>query len=89
MALAIDGSTPAIVGQTGSTSVVANSFSPPAKSGTPMRPNINATFTTVGNYSGAISVVGESKSVTATNGAFSDTFAQGSTVHIYGPIPNQ
>ena len=51
--------------------------------------NINATFTTVGNYSGAIPVVGESRTVTATNGAFSDTFAQGSTVHIYGPIPNQ
>ena len=51
--------------------------------------NVNATFTTVGNYSGAIPVVGESRTVTATNGAFSDTFAQGSTVHIYGPIPNQ
>jgi hypothetical protein len=51
--------------------------------------NIGATFNTVGNYSGAIPVVGESRSVTATNGTFGDTFARGSTVHIYGPIPNQ
>ena len=51
--------------------------------------NISATFTTVGNYSGPIPVVGESRSITATNGTFSDTFALGSTVHIYGPIPNQ
>jgi hypothetical protein len=50
--------------------------------------NIGATFTTVGIYSGSIPVVGESRSVTATNGTFSDTFAHGSTVHIYGPIPN-
>jgi hypothetical protein len=51
--------------------------------------NISATFNTVGHYSGSIPVVGESRSVTATNGSFSDTFANGSTIHIYGPIPNQ
>ena len=51
--------------------------------------NISATFTTVGNSSGPIPVVGESRSITATNGTFSDTFALGSTVHVYGPIPNQ
>jgi hypothetical protein len=51
--------------------------------------NISATFTTVGKYSGPIPVAGESRSVTATNGTFSDAFAHGSTVHIYGPIPNQ
>ena len=51
--------------------------------------NVNATFTTVGKYSGSIPVVGESRTVTATNGTFNDTFAHGSTVHIYGPIPNQ
>ena len=38
---------------------------------------------TAGHYSGPIPVVGESRTVTATNSAFSDTFAQGSTVHIY------
>ena len=51
--------------------------------------NISATFTTVGRYSGSIPVVGESRSVSGTNGTFSDTFAQGSTIHIYGPIPDQ
>jgi hypothetical protein len=51
--------------------------------------NIGATFTTAGHYSGSVPVVNESRSVTATSGAFNDTFAHGSTVHIYGPIPNQ
>ena len=47
--------------------------------------NISATFSTAGHYSGPIPVVGESRTVTATNRTFSETFAQGSTVHIYGP----
>jgi hypothetical protein len=45
--------------------------------------NSNATFTLAGGYSGPVTVVGESRTLTATNGVFTDTFAKGSTVHIY------
>lgn len=45
--------------------------------------NIAATFTTAGSYTGPVTVVGESRTVTAVNGVFSDTFALASTVHIY------
>jgi hypothetical protein len=45
--------------------------------------SIAATFTTEGGYSGPVTVVGESRTVTATAGVFSDTFATGTTVHIY------
>ena len=45
--------------------------------------NIAATFTTMDRYTGAVTVVGESRTVQAANGVFSDTFALGSTVHIY------
>lgn len=45
--------------------------------------NISATFTTADGYSGAVTVFGESRTVTATGGVFSDVFATGATVHIY------
>jgi hypothetical protein len=45
--------------------------------------NIQATFTTIDSYSGPVTVVNESRTVTATNGSFNDTFATGTTVHIY------
>jgi hypothetical protein len=45
--------------------------------------NIAATFTTAGHYSGPVTVIGESRTVPASAGVFSDTFALGSTVHIY------
>lgn len=44
---------------------------------------ISATFTVAGSYSGPVTVVGENRTVTATDGVFSDTFANASTVHIY------
>lgn len=49
--------------------------------------NTSATFTTAGNYSGPVTVVGESRTVTATSGVFSDTFAKASDAHIY-QLPN-
>jgi len=64
--------------------------------------NISATFTTAGNYTGPVEAICDSRSggdgdlnpgtcvnrtITATNGVFTDTFAKGSTVHIY-QIPN-
>jgi hypothetical protein len=49
--------------------------------------SIAATFTVTGGYSGPVTVVNESRTVTATAGVFSDTFATGTTVHIY-KVPN-
>jgi hypothetical protein len=45
--------------------------------------NIPATFTTADGYTGPVTVVGENRTVPATNGVFTDTFAHGSTVHVY------
>jgi hypothetical protein len=45
------------------------------------------TFTTSGGYSGPVTVQGESRTVTATNGTFSDTFSGQTAVHIY-IVPN-
>jgi hypothetical protein len=45
--------------------------------------NIAATFTTADLYTGPVTVVGESRTVTAVRGVFSDTFATGATVHVY------
>lgn len=45
--------------------------------------SISATFTTADQYSGPVTVVNESRTVTATNGVFTDTFATGAAVHIY------
>ena len=45
--------------------------------------NLSATFTTSGHYTGPVTVVNESRTVSATNGVFSDTFANSWTVHIY------
>ena len=45
--------------------------------------NIPATFTTADNYTGPITVIGENRTIQATNGHFTDTFAHASTVHIY------
>lgn len=50
-------------------------------------PNTAATFYCVDGYSGPVTVVGESRHVTAVNGVFSDTFAAGTTVHIYQVPP--
>jgi hypothetical protein len=49
--------------------------------------SIPATYTVAGGYTGSVGVVNENRSVQATNGVFSDTFANGNTVHIY-QIPN-
>jgi hypothetical protein len=51
--------------------------------GSEAQTNINATFTTADGYTGPVTVVGENRTVQATNGIFADTFADGSTVHIY------
>lgn len=45
--------------------------------------DIIASFTTIDGYSGPVTVVNESRTVTATNGVFSDAFATGTSVHIY------
>jgi hypothetical protein len=45
--------------------------------------NISAKFTTADGYTGPVTVVGENRTVQATNGVFTDTFANGTTVHIY------
>ena len=64
--------------------------------------NIPATFTTADHYTGPVQVICDTRTggdgdlnpgtcvnrtITATNGTFTDTFAKGSTVHIY-QIPN-
>jgi hypothetical protein len=43
----------------------------------------NITFTTAGGYSGPVQVQGENRTVTATNGVFTDTFANQTAVHVY------
>jgi hypothetical protein len=45
--------------------------------------NVQATFTTADGYTGPVTVVGENRTVQATNGVFADAFANGSTVHVY------
>lgn len=49
--------------------------------------SVEATFTTAGGYTGPVTVVGESRTVTATGGEFTDTFSSEATVHIY-EVPN-
>jgi hypothetical protein len=51
--------------------------------GSATQANVHATFTTADGYSGPVTVVGENRSLTATNGVFSDTFAKASDIHIY------
>jgi hypothetical protein len=51
--------------------------------GSETQTNIQATFTTADGYTGPVTVIGENRTVQATNGAFTDTFAHTSTVHIY------
>ncbi|HWF49613.1 MAG TPA: hypothetical protein VG294_03120 [Solirubrobacteraceae bacterium] len=43
----------------------------------------NITFTTAGGYSGPVQVQGENRTVAATNGVFTDNFANQTAVHIY------
>jgi len=45
--------------------------------------NLGTTFTTADHYTGPITVMGENRTLQAVNGVFTDTFASGSTVHIY------
>ena len=45
--------------------------------------NISVTFTLADHYSGPVTVVNEGRTITATNGVFTDTFAKAWTVHIY------
>lgn len=45
--------------------------------------NQTAEFTVAGGYSGTVTVINESRTLTCTNGVFEDTFADGLTVHIY------
>ncbi|HWF52291.1 MAG TPA: hypothetical protein VG294_16745 [Solirubrobacteraceae bacterium] len=47
----------------------------------------NITFTIAGGYSGPVTVVNENRTVQATNGQFTDNFANQTAVHIY-QIPN-
>ena len=43
----------------------------------------SVTFTAAGGYSGPVTVTGESRTVTASSGTFTDTFASATDVHIY------
>lgn len=43
----------------------------------------SVTFTAAGSYSGPVTVVNESRTVTATAGQFTDTFADANATHIY------
>ncbi|MGZ4181606.1 MAG: hypothetical protein ACXVUL_13115 [Solirubrobacteraceae bacterium] len=47
----------------------------------------NVTFAVAGGYSGPVAVYGENRSVNATNGQFTDNFADQTAVHIY-VVPN-
>jgi hypothetical protein len=51
--------------------------------GSESRGSFSETFTTADGYTGPVTVVGENRTVQATGGQFTDTFATGSTVHIY------
>ena len=45
--------------------------------------SISVTFTTADGYSGPVTVVNEGRTVTATSGVFTDTFATAYVTHIY------
>jgi len=51
--------------------------------GSAAQTGITATFTTTGGYSGPVTVMNESRTVTASGGVFTDTFATAYDVHIY------
>jgi len=71
-------------GYTNSTGTFANGFYIFASvRGSESQSNINASFTTADGYTGPVTVVGENRTVPATGGHFSDTFAHASTVHVY------
>jgi hypothetical protein len=50
---------------------------------TPPPPNLSATFSLADGYSGPVSVVDENRTVQATDGSFTDTFADMNAVHVY------
>ncbi len=57
-----------------------------AGSGTPATPppaNQSATFTIAGGYTGPVTVLNENRTIYATNGVFTDKFADANAVHIY------
>jgi hypothetical protein len=57
-----------------------------AGSGTPFDPpttNLSATFKLADGYSGPVTVYGESRTVQASGGSFTDTFADQNAVHVY------
>ena len=57
-----------------------------AASGKPAMPppaNQKVAFTVAGHYSGSVTVVGEGRTLQATNGVFTDRFANEDSVHIY------
>jgi hypothetical protein len=57
-----------------------------AGSGTPFDPpatGMSATFKLADGYTGPVTVYGESRTVQATGGSFTDTFADANAVHVY------
>ena len=58
-------------------------FAGSGKLGTPPAANQVVTFTLADQHNGSINVFSESRTVTATNGVFTDTFADDNTIHIY------
>ena len=58
-------------------------FAGSGKPATPPGKNQTATFKVAGGYTGPVTVVNENRTVQASNGVFTDTFANADSVHIY------
>jgi hypothetical protein len=58
-------------------------FAGAGRPATPSPPNMPATFSLADRYSGQVTVVDENRTVQATNGSFTDMFADMNAVHIY------
>jgi hypothetical protein len=58
-------------------------FAGSGKPATPPAANQKVTFKVAGGYNGPVTVVNEHRTLQAVNGAFSDTFASATSVHIY------
>jgi hypothetical protein len=58
-------------------------FAASGKPATPPADNQSVTFTVAGGHTGAVTVVGENRTLQAVKGVFTDTFADEDSVHIY------
>jgi hypothetical protein len=62
-------------------------FAGSGKPATPPPANQTVTFKLAAAWSGTVTVVNEGRTLTATNGTFSDTFADADTYHVYQITP--